>query len=602
MNKEISTKKGQERSLNGYSLDILKTALQKYIQKRDANKAIYAGIEFDVFQCLKEGEEIFNDFIQLLKIIFLENLGITGIGIWQDLDNMFEKISQSHNKAEKTKLVINIINTLSLNKHTNILNHFYQIYSEYGNEDFEPYLNYFPMVKKIFQNIDEKKKYKNLEDIKFLENVFYESLKNKDIDSFYWATLIDKNKKLKKAQKEKIIFDTYKKVIEESGGIDRLTQMTKKWYSEFYDTEFRFLTYYTPILFWCLGQGYLGKIFEVNNWENYVYKNVLKPALKFDKFKDEFEEEFTIKEIKDFYLFTTLLDDNILDETYLTTYIDYSNFFPLTNYSMYSIEIDGEEYKSVEHYYQAMKFVKDKKNFEKTKMSKTSLEAKNIGENYQYENKEIENKILEKALRAKFRQHPNLMRILKETKGEIIYRILDSFLGVGFDNKGKNIVGQILMKIRDGKPESVFYFENRAKEIKKSKSYIAFDIDGTLVSPSNVLLKNVKDKLTKLYKKGINIVLISNQKRRKIGDEKLKQKLEKIASQLDIPFIAFCAREEDEYRKPNNGILSLVPENYGSIELYVGDAAGRKRDHSDDDLKFAENGRIEFMVADEYFK
>jgi bifunctional polynucleotide phosphatase/kinase len=194
------------------------------------------------------------------------------------------------------------------------------------------------------------------------------------------------------------------------------------------------------------------------------------------------------------------------------------------------------------------------------------------------------------------------MKILKETKGEIIYRILDSFLGVGFDNKGKNVVGQILMKIRDEKPESVFYFENRPEEIKKSQSYIAFDIDGTLVSPSNVLLKNVKDKLTKLYKKGINIVLISNQKRRKIGDEKLKQKLEKIASQLDIPFIAFCAREEDEYRKPNNGILGLIPEHYGNLELYVGDAAGRKRDHSDDDLKFAENAAIEFMVADEYFK
>ena len=183
----------------------------------------------------------------------------------------------------------------------------------------------------------------------------------------------------------------------------------------------------------------------------------------------------------------------------------------------------------------------------------------------------------------------------------------DPFLGTGFNDDGENIVGKILQKIRDSQnkikiPESVYYFENKPENIKRSKSYIAFDIDGTLVSPSNILLPNVKDILSNIYKQGKNIVLISNQKRRKIGDPKLKEKLEKIASQLDIPFIAFCAREEDEYRKPNVGIINLIPESYGDIELYIGDAAGRKGDHSDDDLKFAENVGVEFMVPEEYFK
>ena len=608
MNKEISTREGKEISLNGYSLETLKNALRRYIQKSNDDKAIYAGIELDVFQCLEEGEKIFNEFIQLLKIIYLENLGISAIGIWSDLDDMFQKISQINNKAEKTKTVLNIIYTLSLNKHSNISKHFYQIFEMF--ENFQEYLDYFPTVKKIYQNIEDKSRHKNLEDVKFLENTYYESLKNKDIDSFYWATLIDKHNKLKKEQKEKIIFDTYKKVLEESDKIDKITSLSKKWYLEFFNTEYRYLTYYIPILFWTLEQGYLGKIFELDNWEKYVYKNVLQPSLKFDKFvyieniKDdsELKDEFLIEEIKDFYLFSMLLKEDILDESYLKTYIDYSNYFPLTNYSMYSIKIGDEEFKSVEHYYQAMKFLKNKKIYQKVKDSKTSLDAKKFGEDFFYEDKKLEEEVLERALKSKFSQYPELKKILKETKGDILYKILDPILGIGFDNQGKNKVGKILKKIRDEKPVSVYYFENKPDAIKKSKSYVALDIDGTIVNPSNVLLYNVKNKLNQVYKSGLNIVLISNQKRRKIGDPKLKEKLVKIASQLDIPFIAYCAREEDEYRKPNIGIMNLIPVSYGEIELYVGDAAGRKRDHSDDDLKFAENIGVKFMVPEEYFK
>ena len=66
MNKEISIKEGKEISLNGYSLETLKNALVKYIQKSNEEKAIYAGIELDVFQCLEGGEKIFNEFIHIL--------------------------------------------------------------------------------------------------------------------------------------------------------------------------------------------------------------------------------------------------------------------------------------------------------------------------------------------------------------------------------------------------------------------------------------------------------------------------------------------------------------------------------------------------------
>lgn len=150
-------------------------------------------------------------------------------------------------------------------------------------------------------------------------------------------------------------------------------------------------------------------------------------------------------------------------------------------------------------------------------------------------------------------------------------------------------------------PPSVFRFINKKINLEKRTKSMGFDIDGTLVNPSNILLPGVKEKLNELYKSGYNLILISNQKRRKIGDPKLKEKLEKIAKQIDLPFIAYCAREEDFYRKPLPGISYLIPEWLGKIEGFVGDAAGRTGDHSSDDLLLAKNLNIPFYTPEIYF-
>lgn len=149
-------------------------------------------------------------------------------------------------------------------------------------------------------------------------------------------------------------------------------------------------------------------------------------------------------------------------------------------------------------------------------------------------------------------------------------------------------------------PASVFYFEF-LKDKMKGNEIIALDIDGTIVSKSNILLPKVKDKLYQIVNKGFNVVFISNQKRRHIGDTKLKLKFEKIASQLEIPFIGFASREEDDYRKPEIGILSLIPKELGEVKLFVGDAAGRFRDHSDDDILFASKAKIPFYTPEDFF-
>jgi bifunctional polynucleotide phosphatase/kinase len=150
--------------------------------------------------------------------------------------------------------------------------------------------------------------------------------------------------------------------------------------------------------------------------------------------------------------------------------------------------------------------------------------------------------------------------------------------------------------------ESVLIYKTK-KSLSTKKSKIAgFDLDDTLVTRSLFVMSNVVNKLKELTNDRYNIVIISNQKKRSIGDEKLLIKLKNIEKLLEVPFIAICARLEDENRKPNNGSLSLIPEKYGKMEFFVGDAAGRKGDHSNCDKLFAENSNIPFYTPEEYFK
>ncbi len=138
--------------------------------------------------------------------------------------------------------------------------------------------------------------------------------------------------------------------------------------------------------------------------------------------------------------------------------------------------------------------------------------------------------------------------------------------------------------------------------VGKGTKVAAFDLDDTLVGAQGLTpFPGVLIKLKQLVKDGYNIVVISNQKVRHIGDKKLLIKLEKVAVILDVPILMFCAREEDNYRKPNIGILSLIPKEYGIVEFFVGDAAGRDGDHSDVDLGLAKNAGIPFYTPEKFF-
>ncbi|PKY04040.1 polynucleotide kinase 3'-phosphatase [Aspergillus campestris IBT 28561] len=161
----------------------------------------------------------------------------------------------------------------------------------------------------------------------------------------------------------------------------------------------------------------------------------------------------------------------------------------------------------------------------------------------------------------------------------------------------------------------------------------AFDLDSTLVSTAsgNTFPRNSSDwkwwhdtvpsKLQQLNKDGYHVVIMSNQKKVSIQKEikagrsdsksltNFKERAAAVMEKLDIPISVYAATEDDSYRKPRTGMWKeYLDDQDFDVEgvdlkgsIYVGDAAGRPRDHSQVDRGFAVNVGLPFQTPEEFF-
>lgn len=150
--------------------------------------------------------------------------------------------------------------------------------------------------------------------------------------------------------------------------------------------------------------------------------------------------------------------------------------------------------------------------------------------------------------------------------------------------------------------------EENKDDYKMQDKLIAFDLDDTLMSKRTMkgrqLMKGRLEKLKELFEDGIQIVVISNQLKSSIGDIKLSDLIKKFESQVEgIYMKIYVSRAKDLYRKPDIGLIDIIKKDYNNLEpyLYIGDAAGRKKDFSDSDKKFAEKAGIKFQTPEEFF-
>jgi len=125
-----------------------------------------------------------------------------------------------------------------------------------------------------------------------------------------------------------------------------------------------------------------------------------------------------------------------------------------SNFAFYAIELDGLEWPTSEHYFQAQKFL-DSERRERIRHTPSPMIAARLGRDrkarLRTDWEQVKLDIMRKAVRAKFTQHDDIRRVLLDTGYAIIveHRANDRFWGDGGGGTGKNWLGRILMEVRE---------------------------------------------------------------------------------------------------------------------------------------------------------
>jgi hypothetical protein len=131
-------------------------------------------------------------------------------------------------------------------------------------------------------------------------------------------------------------------------------------------------------------------------------------------------------------------------------------FYLLDNFSAFSIKVDGITFPTVEHAYQAAKFVVScPKTYMLVREAPSAYDAQRIAREFvdrrdpKFDEYKIQ--LMEKLLRAKLEQHPHVRNKLLRTRGHTIAEDSpdNDFWGIGANRNGKNIMGKLWMKLRD---------------------------------------------------------------------------------------------------------------------------------------------------------
>ncbi len=125
-----------------------------------------------------------------------------------------------------------------------------------------------------------------------------------------------------------------------------------------------------------------------------------------------------------------------------------------SNFSPHGFELDGLYWPTSEHYFQAQKFV-GTPHLEKIRLVKTPKDAARMGRErtrpLRQDWEKVKDDIMRKAVLCKFKTHTDIKDILLSTgNAEIVENSpIDFYWGCGVDGSGKNMLGKILMEVRE---------------------------------------------------------------------------------------------------------------------------------------------------------
>lgn len=142
------------------------------------------------------------------------------------------------------------------------------------------------------------------------------------------------------------------------------------------------------------------------------------------------------------------------DATLINFYSVSDEFGEFSNFAAYPITLDGERWPTSEHYFQAQKFA-DQSYRQKIRKANSPMLAARLGRDRKQKLRRdweaVKVGIMRDAVLAKFTQHDELRALLLSTGDAklVEHTTNDDFWGDGGDGSGRNMLGRILMQVRD---------------------------------------------------------------------------------------------------------------------------------------------------------
>ena len=125
-----------------------------------------------------------------------------------------------------------------------------------------------------------------------------------------------------------------------------------------------------------------------------------------------------------------------------------------SNFARYPIELDGKRWPTSEHYFQAQKF-DEPQHQESIRRQKSAMIAARMGRDRKKKLRRdwesVKVSVMRKAVLAKFTQHDDIREVLLSTADAKIVEHTenDDYWGDGGNGSGKNMLGKILMEVRE---------------------------------------------------------------------------------------------------------------------------------------------------------
>lgn len=125
-----------------------------------------------------------------------------------------------------------------------------------------------------------------------------------------------------------------------------------------------------------------------------------------------------------------------------------------SNFSPHGFQLDGLWWPTSEHYFQAQKFV-GTSHMEEIRLTKKAIVAAKMGRErhrpLRKDWEQVKDDVMRKAVYQKFYAHEEIRKVLLSTGTETIVENAptDYYWGCGADGSGKNMLGKILMEVRD---------------------------------------------------------------------------------------------------------------------------------------------------------